>query len=70
MRTFTIDDVMALRPCNSREWHERRWTGREALTALEILDMADAGTIEHSDAVWLGNNYLPNAGDWGSRDSI
>lgn len=53
MRTFTVDDVMALRPCNSREWHEERWAGKESLTALEILDMADAGTIAHGDATWL-----------------
>ena len=57
MKTYTIADIMALRPCN--RYNTARVTeifaGRPALTLLDILDL----DIPAEDRVWVATRLLP-----------
>jgi hypothetical protein len=46
MKKVTVDDIMALGPCYSREQVEALWAGRESLTGLEISEDDDLGEYE------------------------
>jgi hypothetical protein len=51
MQTFTIDEIMDLKPCNeyTRERVEELWDGRESLSLLEICDLP----IPVDDIFWV-----------------
>ena len=49
MKSWTIDEMVAERPCYSRERIEQLAGGRKRLTLLEILDL----DISDKDKVWV-----------------
>ena len=59
MRRLTVDEVMALSPCYTRERVEELWTGRDSLGLDEIAAL----DIPLSDRLWclLAPGVLPDA---------
>jgi len=59
MKTLTVDEVMALHPCYTRERVEELWAGRESLTLAEIAAL----DIPLEDRLWcvLAPGVLPDA---------
>ena len=59
MRRLTVDEVMALKPCYSRERVEELWAGRESLGLDEIAAL----DIPRADRLWclLAPGVLPDA---------
>jgi hypothetical protein len=52
MKTFTVDEVMAWRPCEENYPRKRvseLWAGRDAVSIIDVLDM----DIPDEDVVWF-----------------
>lgn len=49
MKSWTVDEVMELEPCYSRERVEELWGERESLSALDVCDL----DIPAVDRLWL-----------------
>jgi hypothetical protein len=53
MKTFTIQDIRALKPCTDpTKWVPEDWTG----TIADILGMPN---VRHSDKLWVTLRFLP-----------
>ena len=53
--TYTVDDIMAIRPCYPRERVTALWAGRAAITPLELLDLP----IPPADVLWAAWRIWP-----------
>lgn len=63
MKSWTVDEMVAERPCYSRERIKRLAGGRERLTLLEILDL----NISDQDKVWVCARQNEYRAEWIER---
>lgn len=69
MKYYTLDDVMELKPCHSREKLEEYMKGRKRISLSGIL----SSKASDDDKIWLVTRLLPvdAAADaiWAARDA-